>query len=93
MRRHAITYERMFYTNTRSLVKGELSLEGRENELLDLIAELVSYSRAGTFDAAPGETEVWRRATAVLSRYRPDAESGKNAPLVLAGGAFAFALI
>ncbi len=40
------------------------------DELLDLIAELIPWLRAGTFDAEP-EEETRDRARAVLTRYRP----------------------
>jgi hypothetical protein len=49
--------------------------EPQVDELLDLISDLVAFSRAGTFDAAPGELSVWRRANTLLARYRPEAES------------------
>lgn len=40
-------------------------------ELLDLLDQLLDFTRAGTFDEAPGESEVFERATSVLRRYRP----------------------
>lgn len=38
-------------------------------DLLDLIATMKPFLRAGTFDEEPGELEVWRRANAILERY------------------------
>jgi hypothetical protein len=49
--------------------------DARIDELLDVIALLLTFSRAGTFDEDPGELEAWREAREVLGRYRPDAVS------------------
>jgi hypothetical protein len=42
-------------------------------ELLDVIEDLVSTSRAGTFDESPRDYAVWRRARRVLARWGRDA--------------------
>ena len=42
------------------------------DELLDVIAGLLAFSRAGTLHADDGEDEAWVRARAVLSRYGYD---------------------
>lgn len=38
-------------------------------ELLDVVGELLSYSRAGTFDQVPGEDEAFDRAVAALRKH------------------------
>jgi plasmid stabilization system protein ParE len=47
----------------------------RIEELLDALAALLDFSRAGTFDEAPGEYDVLRRASMLLAYYRPEAAS------------------
>lgn len=49
--------------------------------LLDLIEELLNYSRAGTFDEAPGEMDLCRRAEASVARYRSAASSSSSSSL------------
>lgn len=39
-------------------------------ELLDMIEELMSYSRAGSLDADAEETAAWFRAKSLLDRLR-----------------------
>ncbi len=38
--------------------------------VLDLIEQLVDWSRVGTFDEEPGEREVYERASDVLARHK-----------------------
>lgn len=41
-------------------------------KLLDMIADLMEFSRAYTFDEAPDEAETYERAEQLLRRYRPE---------------------
>jgi hypothetical protein len=40
-------------------------------ELVEVVEELLSFSRAGTFDETPGEWEAVLRAEAALAFYKP----------------------
>jgi hypothetical protein len=48
------------------------SQHGKQTEeFLDVIEELLFFSRAGTLDQEQGENEAWERAVALLRVYRP----------------------
>lgn len=44
-------------------------------EVLNALDALLDFSRAGTFDEARGESEVFLRASALLVHYSPEAAS------------------
>ncbi len=57
------------------LLERDRSVDSREvEELLDVIRQLLDFSRAFSLDAERGETAAYKRAKRLLDRYSPAAE-------------------
>jgi hypothetical protein len=53
---------------------GKQSLAPEVEELLDVIRQLLGFSRAHSLGAEPGESVAYSRAKRLLDRYRPATE-------------------